>query len=459
MNRGLVKHRVSPLVAAAIAMCVIGAILQLSPTRAEAYSGAGGVWAMKSGTFTSKNCPGTDDGIRAALSYLGASGGSIQLTGGTFDVDTTITVSNPGITIYGAGDATVLRNTHSTGVDIFNITAAGVTIRTLKIDGQNGTKTAGRGIEITADDARVENCTVSATPDAAIWSSGQRTVVNGNRIFSPGDAGSVDGYGVLFSSSSDGRVEGNYIGNPKSSGIYLFSASERNRVTVNEINTGPDNGIRFEGKATTVTTNTIYDMDVNGIRANGDSSTVASNTIFRCNLAGIYTNGVDGGTWASNTVMYCTNSGLGVGHETKNTNGLHIVANYSARNTGAGIVVNPSTTRAITNLTIANNQLLANSFEGVRVIGASFASTAYVYGNVSQGNTVSDTENLSATNWTYARANFPVGITSTGVVFANLGTPANGVLVFCTDCTKATPCAGGGTGAFAKRANGAWDCN
>lgn len=48
---------------------------------------------------------------------------------------------------------------------------------------------------------------------------------------------------------------------------------------------------------------------------------------------------------------------------------------------------------------------------------------------------------------------------STGVVQASLGTPADGSIIYCSDCTKATPCAGGGTGAFAVRLNGAWDCN
>lgn len=43
--------------------------------------------------------------------------------------------------------------------------------------------------------------------------------------------------------------------------------------------------------------------------------------------------------------------------------------------------------------------------------------------------------------------------------FANLGTPANGTFYFCSDCTLANPCAGAGTGAFAKRLNGVWVCN
>jgi hypothetical protein len=43
--------------------------------------------------------------------------------------------------------------------------------------------------------------------------------------------------------------------------------------------------------------------------------------------------------------------------------------------------------------------------------------------------------------------------------FANLGTPANGVVLYCSDCTIANPCAGAGTGAIAKRLNGVWVCN
>lgn len=45
------------------------------------------------------------------------------------------------------------------------------------------------------------------------------------------------------------------------------------------------------------------------------------------------------------------------------------------------------------------------------------------------------------------------------VAFADLGTPANGTLVYCSDCTIANPCAGSGTGALAKRLNGVWVCN
>lgn len=48
---------------------------------------------------------------------------------------------------------------------------------------------------------------------------------------------------------------------------------------------------------------------------------------------------------------------------------------------------------------------------------------------------------------------------STGSTFANLSTPSPGTQIWCSDCKIATPCAGGGTGAFAFRtAAGTWNC-
>lgn len=41
----------------------------------------------------------------------------------------------------------------------------------------------------------------------------------------------------------------------------------------------------------------------------------------------------------------------------------------------------------------------------------------------------------------------------------NLGADQNGTMVYCTDCTKAAPCAGGGVGAMARKENGVWNCN
>lgn len=52
----------------------------------------------------------------------------------------------------------------------------------------------------------------------------------------------------------------------------------------------------------------------------------------------------------------------------------------------------------------------------------------------------------------------PAGaLNMTAVLFANLGTPANGTVVYCSDATSpSNPTTGGGTGGFTVRQNGAW---
>src|SRR5262245_3722031 len=47
----------------------------------------------------------------------------------------------------------------------------------------------------------------------------------------------------------------------------------------------------------------------------------------------------------------------------------------------------------------------------------------------------------------------------TGTLMANLGSAPNGTITYCPDCMITYPCAGGGTGALAKRLNGVWVCN
>lgn len=55
----------------------------------------------------------------------------------------------------------------------------------------------------------------------------------------------------------------------------------------------------------------------------------------------------------------------------------------------------------------------------------------------------------------------PIIITPTSFLFANRAAhlPSNGMFGYCSDCTIANPCAGGGNGAFAKKLNGDYVCN
>ena len=63
------------------------------------------------------------------------------------------------------------------------------------------------------------------------------------------------------------------------------------------------------------------------------------------------------------------------------------------------------------------------------------------------------TGNLSATNLTLG-SSAQVGSST----FANLGSAANGAILYCSNCTQNTACAAGGSGAMAMYVNGGWSC-
>jgi len=64
--------------------------------------------------------------------------------------------------------------------------------------------------------------------------------------------------------------------------------------------------------------------------------------------------------------------------------------------------------------------------------------------------------NSAGTILTQVRPNGSVAMN--GVAFAGLALWDNGTFVWCTDCNVATPCTGGGAGAWAFSSNGTWKC-
>lgn len=66
-------------------------------------------------------------------------------------------------------------------------------------------------------------------------------------------------------------------------------------------------------------------------------------------------------------------------------------------------------------------------------------------------------DSANASSCTVGRST--VGLTVAATAFASLPAATNGTMIYCNDCTIANPCAGAGTGAIAKRLNGAWVCN
>lgn len=58
-----------------------------------------------------------------------------------------------------------------------------------------------------------------------------------------------------------------------------------------------------------------------------------------------------------------------------------------------------------------------------------------------------------------AQISSPYSAGPRATTFANLGAPSNGQHRYCSDCQATAPCTSGGSGAFASRVGGAWNCS
>ena len=128
---------------------------------------------------------------------------------------------------------------------------------------------------------------------------------------------------------------------------------------------------------------------------------------------------------------------------TNASSNISILAQGSTSGTGQGI-----------NLTAQNGASSGGNGGQVNLTGGNANGTA-------QGGSI----NITPGTGGGGQPNGIVNITGSFYFFPSsftngtLGTPSNGAVVFCSDCTIANPCAGGGTGAIAKRLNGIWVCN
>jgi len=90
-------------------------------------------------------------------------------------------------------------------------------------------------------------------------------------------------------------------------------------------------------------------------------------------------------------------------------------------------------------------------------------ATSGIGGQVKISTTLAGTDTALQLGYTFQGGSNPITIRA-AILFANLGTPANGAEAYCSDCDAPTlfnstcTSAGAKTGAFAQRINGAWIC-
>jgi parallel beta-helix repeat protein len=164
----------------------------------------------------------------------------------------------------------------------------------------------------------------------------------------------------------------------------------------------------------------------------------------------------DGMTITGNSVSNCGTDGIGIAggnNEQVSSNTIFDVSQTTA-NTFWGIKLTANSGTVSTS-NIANNVINDDqvSHTGTRGIIINAGTNNKVTGNLltnQTSNTYLDTGSTttleSGNSWSLTFATLP-------------SAPANGSIQYCSDCTIANPCAGSGTGAFAKRINAVWVCN
>jgi hypothetical protein len=277
---------------------------------------------------------------------------------------------------------------------------------------------------------------------------------------------------------------------------------------VNLIFNSPFNGIQFENASTYIVENCKFISYVNDglfIRDTISPDTNDSgiiNNIFDGNIPGTSKNGIywesggglrivsnkfiNGETGinvrvadgvATSDILIANNSienhtvfGIRVGrlNLTGTLLSTHIVGNQIVVISGTAIQLEVGLTGSI----VSNNIIAAVGGTGVSINSARTlvssnqiggAGTAVSVGANATGVKINQNQLVSITvaNYTNAAAagEMLVNDTFTGILFLALPTAANGTILYCSDCTIASPCAGGGTGAISKYLNGAKVCN
>jgi len=408
------------------------AFAAIAPEMAGAYSGGGGVWATKTGEFVAKNFPGDSTGVKSALSWV-STGGSVRAAGDisfkgpitipsgvelslgqatwTFDGSLGILISSKA-TLSGQGyGSSIIKaaNTFNGRALIMNADTTGgqqnCRIVNLQVEGNKGggarvdagIKLKKIFVETVVQDVLVNNCTgVSLRLDG-------------------GSFGPVYVRNVWLNNGNDDGLlldgSGGQIGSP-----FLYG------LTIERWGTGKA-AVRFDG-------------------ASGGSACIGGvlDGLYMEEASDVTADGVVVKNWSNLSVRNVFTNGAGP-------------MNYGVRITGQPTsAVFGAYNCTFQNIYAGNDTIL---FDQVNNIAFTTANGRGVYEYRTPSKSYNWGPIVVASDSLRIGKTLQIGL----LPFAGLISNGNGTLIYCSDCTKATPCASGGTGALAKRVNGAWDCN
>jgi hypothetical protein len=299
---------------------------------------------------------------------------------------------------------------------------------------------------------------------------------DGNSIITSGSFPATTSMVVMGDSlhSTDSRVEGVALNCNLvlgCSGISAQGLNENSTIGRVVISNYLGTCITVDGSSAPATTNyVIYDIDCQNGGSTNDAIvlrntgtdllqriTVVSNSATQSSGAGVHITGTGAGNFNGHTINTI--------HCEKHNDCVLMDGNQGATVTyadGENGVVNTvrmaaSANCIFTGVYIRNN---ANSVSNPSIINQ-VTSTSITSNNPSGGIVPLYAWGINQYEWWVDNTGqHTPAIISTGVAFASLpGSPSNGTIIYCNNCTIANPCAIGGSGAIAKRLNGVWVCN
>ncbi len=261
---------------------------------------------------------GTNDDvtIESAIAALPATGGSVVLLDGTYNIGNAagdgIDITKSNVSIIGSGKATILKRQGDTATNDGVIAATSVSriaIADLAIDGTKATYTGtqNRGIYFSSavTNSQIRNTYIHDNDGTGIYvdSSSNNNTFKDNDLQSNGEYGGIvivssnsniisgnnlqsnTTYGIWLVASTNNTVTGNNVQSNTGTGIEMFNGANNNIVTGNTLQSNTQIGISIDtANNNSITGNKLYDNTGSGsnssiVLATADANTIANNDI------------------------------------------------------------------------------------------------------------------------------------------------------------------------------------
>lgn len=285
-------------------------------------------------------------------------------------------------------------------------------------------------------------------------------------VFTNITAKSNDGVGILLKSGSVLTFIGGVAEINGDEGVLGF-----NTGSILEMVTFSDGFYLEANQQNQGSPNNFYDLRIDGTGTTRTNNITVRNVFFCCYGAGatvpkaihfddvldFVIEGSQIDNDAANVLTSGTSRGIVTNWPVRNGSIFTTISDTSSGGTKATFVASSSLMdfpigvgTAVTTGASGSDVVIPNS-RGVRGVNAAGNDTFQMIGVNSSNDISIDPSGVGIVTGGYVQFG--------GIAFGSLGTPPNGTVIYCSDCTNASnPCSGGSTGAIAKRLAGAWDC-